>query len=120
MHALLGALLAGALLAAPAALALGPEEGGPPAPPGIGDLRPGAPAESRYLPALPSAPESVVAADLTRTATLADQRVWGGFSDRRIKAIHYAAAFRVNQSEMRLNFDAPGAGRAIVSLELEF
>jgi len=44
----------------------------------------------------------------------------GGFRSRRIKVIHYATPIRVNQNEMMLNLDAPGAGRAIISLELKF
>lgn len=121
----------GPSIASPGAPLAGPgapltEPGAPPPSPGESFLglaasSDAAPGDPLYFIRLSTSHAPTLAVDALRpSAAGADGRIWGGFVNRRIKVIHYTAPIRLNQNDMVLNLDAPGAGRAILSLELKF
>jgi hypothetical protein len=107
------------LLCAPGAWAIQPEPSPPPRLPGLGAAH-AEPADPFYFMALSDQLGSVHREVPVRPLASEPRVVLSGFRHRRIKVIHYATPLRVAQNEMTLNLDAPGAGNAIVSLELEF
>jgi hypothetical protein len=119
---LVGIALGATLLAAPA-VAISPEPDARSATlPGIGHghTEPGDPLYYFSAPAPPHAAPPVVFGPTPQLLVAPPPSIIGGFRSRRIKVIHYATPLRVAQNDMVINLDAPGAGNAIISLELEF
>jgi hypothetical protein len=104
-------------------VAISPEPAAPSAAlPGIAQrhAEPGDPLYYFSAPAPPRAVEPVAFGPTPQLLVDPPPSFIGGFRSRRIKVIHYATPLRVAQNDMVLNLDAPGAGNAIISLELEF
>ena len=78
------------------------------------------PADPLYFINLSHGLQPAVNADVLRAPRGETRIVLSGFRNRSVKVIHYTAPLRVAQNDMVITLDAPGAGRAIVSLELEF
>lgn len=115
-----GWLACAALIGAAPAAAISPDSASPARIPGLAppaDVEPGDPF---YLFAGTRGSDSNDTLDLRRSSLAEARFVHFGFRNRQIKVIHYATPLRVAQNDMTLKLDAPGAGRAIVSFELEF
>jgi len=103
------------------ARAISPEAGQPPTArlPGLAAARP-EPADPLYFVTISDGVRAFSDTQALRPLEGDPRVVLSTFRHRRIKVIHYTAPLRSAQNDMVLNFDAPGAGRAIVSVELEF